>query len=246
MNYVEDDGYPQWSHALRLLAMKPISSKVYAMCRVNDVKFMCQERDNRVKTQNCGVMVHGGDNDPDYYGVLHSVVELMYGERMKVYLFKCRWFDTRPENVRIDQYGYISVNTATSWYEEDPFVLATSVKQVFYLDDLMNRPPWKVVNHVQARNVYSAATLGENEDDEEVAAYQEGNGIDIPESDTIRLNNVRPGILVQNSGAALLNVNPNDFDEDSSDEDEERHLLPDFNYQTASDSSDDSDSDYHP
>lgn len=106
MNYVEDDGYPQWSHALRLLAMKPISSKVYAMCRVNDVKFMCQERDNRVKTQNCGVMVHGGDNDPDYYGVLHSVVELMYGERMKVYLFKCRWFDTRPE-----KFASISMDT---------------------------------------------------------------------------------------------------------------------------------------
>ncbi|KAL6179645.1 hypothetical protein ACLB2K_046317 [Fragaria x ananassa] len=40
-----------------------------------------------------------------------------------------------------DQYGILSVNTATSSYEDDPFIFATSVKQVFYLDDLAKGIP---------------------------------------------------------------------------------------------------------
>ena len=38
--------------------------------------------------------------------------------------------------MKTDQYGILSVNTATSSYADDPFVFATSVKQVFYLDAL--------------------------------------------------------------------------------------------------------------
>lgn len=244
MNHVADDGCPEWSNELRVLAMKPIASKVYSMCQVNGVKFICENRDDRLKTQNCGVMVHGGQDGVDYYGVLHSVVELIYGNRMKVHLFKCRWFDTSPENTRTDQYGTFSVNTATTWYEDDPFVLASSVKQVFYLDDLLNKVPWKVVNHVAHRNIYSAATLGETADDEEVTAYQEPNAFDIPESSTIRLNNVRSGSVVRITGAELLDVNPYEVDADS--DDEERHILPEVTYETESDSSDEDDYDYHP
>jgi hypothetical protein len=244
MNLVPNDGYPEWSNKLRLLAMKPIASRVYSMCQVNGVKFICENRDDRLKTQNCGVMVHSGQDGVDYYGVLHSVVELIYGNRMKVHLFKCRWFDTSPEKTKTDQYGIFSVNTATSWYKEDPFVLATSAKQVFYLDDLMHKGPWKVVNHVAHRNIYSAATLGETANDEEVGAYQEPNAFNIPESSTIRLNNVRSGSVVRVPRPELLDVDPNEADDDS--DDEERHILPEVNYDTEPDSSDEDDSDYHP
>ena len=59
MDFIKGDGHPNWSRELRLLAMKPVYSRVYAMCSVNGVIFRCEERDNRVKTQNSGVMVHG-------------------------------------------------------------------------------------------------------------------------------------------------------------------------------------------
>ena len=146
MNYIEFDGHPNWSHELRLLAMKPTISRVYQSCKVNGVLFRCERRDNQLTTQNSGVMAHGGPNGVEYYGVLHSVVQLVYGEGMKVHLFKCRWFDTSPQSMITDQYGILSVNTATSAYEDDPFVFATSVKQVFYLDDLAKGGAWKVVN----------------------------------------------------------------------------------------------------
>ncbi|KAL6196362.1 hypothetical protein ACLB2K_031977 [Fragaria x ananassa] len=79
------------------------------MCKVNGVQFICEQRDNRRRTQNSGVMAHGGRNRVDYYGVLYSVVELVYGQDMTVHLFKCRWFDTRLQSMKTDQYGILSV-----------------------------------------------------------------------------------------------------------------------------------------
>lgn len=220
------------------------------MCKVNGVQFICEARDHRRRTQNSGVMVHGGENDIDYYGVLHSVVELIYAEGMTVHLFKCRWFDTSPQSIRTDQYGIISVNTATHWYADDPFVFATAVKQVLYLDDLVYRGEWKVVNQVVHRNIYSATTLGDAAGegdpaiDGEVDAYQEPNAVGIPESSTIRDNNVRHGRVVgcrREADVELLDVNPNEYNDDSDDEDQ--HLLPAIRSDTEEDSSGDSDYD---
>ena len=212
------------------------------MCKVNGVQFICEQRDSRKRTQNSGVMAHGGWNEVDYYGVLDSVVELVYGEGMTVHLFKGRWFDTRPQSMKTDQYRILSVNTATSSYEDDPFVFATSVKQVFYLDDLAKGDAWKVVNLVHPRNIYRAATLGEAEDEEEDVAYQEPNAIGIPNSSTIRLNNFKAGrsVRIRDEEPRLVDVDPNqESDEDSGDE--EIHILPEINSDTEEDSSDDSD-----
>ncbi|KAL6133909.1 hypothetical protein ACLB2K_066142 [Fragaria x ananassa] len=86
--------------------------------------------------------------------------------------------------MKTDQYGILLVNTATSSYEDDLFVFATSVKQMFYLDDLAKGEKWKVVNLVHPRNIYRAATLGEAEDEEEDVAYQEPNAIGPDDSQT--------------------------------------------------------------
>ena len=243
MNYIQNDGYPNWSHEVKLLAMKPIHSKVYAMCKVNDMLFKCEQRDIRTKTQNSGVMAHGGDNGVDYYGVLDSVVELVYGEGMKVHLFKCRWFDTTPRRgMETDQYGITSVNTGRSWYEDDPFVFATSVKQVFYLDDLVKGPPWKVVNTVHVRNIYRASTLGVAEEDEQhVGAYQELNAAGIPDSSFIRQNTTL--VQIRSEEPILVDVDPNQLLDEEPD-DEEIHRLPlSEGENTEDDSSDDSDYD---
>ena len=59
-----------------MLAGGPQSHRVRAGCFVNSVKFVTSERDEGHVTQNNGVMVEGlGFN---YYGVLVSVIELIY------------------------------------------------------------------------------------------------------------------------------------------------------------------------
>ena len=244
MDMIKHDGHPKWSHALRLLSLKPVHSQVYAICKVNDVLFRCEERDSNCTTQNSGVMVHGGDGEPDYYGVLHSVVELVYGGGMRVHLFKCRWFDTRSHSMKTDQYGITSVDSSTSWYENDPFVLATWVKQVFYLDDLDKGHPWKVINMFQHRNIYRPSTLGVAEENEEgVRAYQEPTAIGIPDTSFIR--ECTP-LRVRRVPPLLVEVDPTEVtNEESDSDDEETHRLP---LSASSDNEEDSsdDSDYDP
>ncbi|KAL6225384.1 hypothetical protein ACLB2K_004234 [Fragaria x ananassa] len=90
-------------------------------------------------------------------------------------------------------HGLLSVNTNTSWYENDPFILATQAKQVFYLDDPKGVAGWKVVNVMSHRNIYSAATLGlgvEQDDHDEVdEPYQEESTSEIPDTEDIYINN---------------------------------------------------------
>ena len=223
MELIKDDGHPNWSRELRLLAMRPVYSRVYATCKVNDVLFRCEVRDKNMRTQNSGVMVHGSSDGVDYYGVLHSVVELEYGEGMKVHLFKCIWFDTTPRRgMQTDQYGITSVDSSTSWYEDDPFVLATWVKQVFYLDDLAKGAPWKVINMFQHRNIFRASTLGVAEENEEgVRAYQEPNAIGIPDTSFIReCTPLRVRRVVE---PLLVDVDPTEVANEDSSSDEETH-----------------------
>ncbi|KAL6134816.1 hypothetical protein ACLB2K_067044 [Fragaria x ananassa] len=214
--------------------------RVYPTCTVNGVKFVSEERDSRRRTQNSGVMAKG--HGLDYYGVLHSVVELVYAEGMKVHLFKCRWFDTGAQSMKMDQYGNLSVNTATSAYEDDPFVFATSVKQVFYLDDLARGDAWKIANIVHPRKIYRAATLGVTIPGPEADAYQEPNAVGIHDVATVRQNNVKHGrvLRIRDEDSTFIDVDPNEETDDDSD-DELRHRLPDINSDTEEDSSDDSD-----
>ena len=93
--------------------------------------------------KNSGVHVPGaGDiTDIDFYGKLTSVVQLLYKNRCQVILFKCHWFDTNPRRVggvKQDD-GLLSVNTNKCWYYDNPYILATMAKQIFYIDDLKGR-----------------------------------------------------------------------------------------------------------
>ncbi|KAL6191802.1 hypothetical protein ACLB2K_038191 [Fragaria x ananassa] len=218
MDMIKSDDNPNWSHELLLLAMQPQRARVYPTCTVNGVKFVSEERDNRRRTQNSGVMAKG--HGLDYYGVLHSVVELVYAEGMKVHLFKCRWFDTGAQSMKMDQYGNLSVNTATSAYEDDPFVFATTVKQVFYLDDLAKGDACKIANIVHPRNIYRAATLGVTIPGPEADAYQEPNAVGIHDVATVRDNNVKHGrvLRIRDEDSTFIDVDPNEETNDDSDD----------------------------
>ncbi|GER40345.1 glutamine-tRNA ligase [Striga asiatica] len=65
-----------------------------------------------------------------YYGVIQEIIELDYWSSFSVVLFRCDWF-----HVENDDYGFARVNFNKNCYSDDPFVLASQVHQVFYVED---------------------------------------------------------------------------------------------------------------
>ena len=130
------------------------------MCCVNGVDFVCERRDQFLRTQNSGVMAKGTDFGVEWlYGILVAVVELHYGDGMVVHLFKCRWFNSTVQGSTKIDHGMISVNTNCNYYEDDPFIPAIHALQIFYIDNPKAGDGWKFVNKMSHRNKYSAATL---------------------------------------------------------------------------------------
>ena len=69
------------------------------------------------------------------------MIELNYFEHFRIVLFKCDWFDTKQgRGVKKDALGFTLVKflkliyTGTNLLDE-PFVLASQVQQVFYIQD---------------------------------------------------------------------------------------------------------------
>ncbi|KAL9676132.1 hypothetical protein QQ045_004345 [Rhodiola kirilowii] len=181
MATMQGTGHPRYNPMLHYLSCQPQAHTCYSQCDVNGVKFVTEERDRKLKTQNCGVMVQT-EGDVTYYGVLEEVVSLRYAEGMSVIVFKCRWFNTDPTkrgNIKID-HGLISVDTSTSWYEDSPFCLTSNARQIFYIDDPKAGDNWKVVNSISHRGTYKCSSVAHVEDDvhssllsREDNAYQE-------------------------------------------------------------------------
>ncbi|CAN6559926.1 unnamed protein product [Malus baccata var. baccata] len=142
--------------------------------------FLGATRDDKLSTQNSGVHVPGaGDSeDIDFYGKLTSVVQLLYKDRCQVILFKCLC-------VKQD-HGLLSINTTRHWYDEDPYILATMAKQIFYLDDPKAGNGWKVVQKIDRRGLYDIPEL---DHDDNVADQQLSSSIEIGEK-TLRDSNI--------------------------------------------------------
>ncbi|KAL9678069.1 hypothetical protein QQ045_015908 [Rhodiola kirilowii] len=86
---------PRYNPMLHYLSCQPQAHTCYSQCDVNGVKFVTEERNRKLNTQNCGMMVQT-EGDVTYYGVLEEIVSLRYAEGMSVIVFKCRWFNTDP------------------------------------------------------------------------------------------------------------------------------------------------------
>ncbi|KAL6215219.1 hypothetical protein ACLB2K_014650 [Fragaria x ananassa] len=134
----------------------------------------------------------------NYYGVLFSVIELIYGKGMTVMLFKCKLFNTDPirRMCTILDRDLLLVDSNSVWYENEPFILATMAKQVFYLDDPAMGDGWKMVQVMSHRNIWSAATL-EGDDgsghselttDQLNEPYQDESPYVVPDTEDIRVN----------------------------------------------------------
>ncbi|CAN6562237.1 unnamed protein product [Malus baccata var. baccata] len=193
MNKLKELNSPSYDGELYNLARGPLHVELFSGCHVNGIKFLGATRDDKLSTQNSGVHVPGaGDSeDIDFYGKLTSVVQLLYKDRCQVILFKCLWFDRNPHNrmsVKRD-HGLLSVNTMRHWYDEDPYILATMAKQIFYLDNPKAGNGWKVVQKIDRRGLYDIPEQDHDDNYDNVADQQLSSSIEIGE-ETLRDTNI--------------------------------------------------------
>jgi hypothetical protein len=129
---------------------------------IGGVRFHVKEIEDKRKTQTSGVVVTKTsfvDGDVVYYGVLNDIIELNYYERFKVMLFKCDWVDVEQgKGVKKDPFGCTLMNLTKLVHTgakltDKPFVLASQVKQVFYVRD-SSQLEWHVVVKTNPRDVY--------------------------------------------------------------------------------------------
>ena len=146
------------SNELTHLANGPqFSISRLAGCTINGHRFHTKNRETRRKTQNSGVVVQAEHKGKmiDFYGVLTNILELKDAARCIVLIFKCDWwYIGTKKGINIDEFGFVSVNVSRRWYKDQPFVLATQVQQVFYVNDLKLGKDWIVVRRIQPRNLY--------------------------------------------------------------------------------------------
>ena len=90
-----------------------------------------------------------------YYGVLIDVIKLHYLGGNRVILFKCDWWDVinSGRGIKNDEYGFTCLNFERTICTDEPFVLASQAKQVFYVQN-SNEENWHTVVEIQTRGVY--------------------------------------------------------------------------------------------
>ena len=92
-----------------------------------------------------------------YYGVLKYIIELDYYGHFKFVLFKRHWFQ-----IKQDGFGLVLINVHRLIYENDPFVFASQVKQVYYTKD--PNDDCHVVTNTTPRDLFDIYGDLENED----------------------------------------------------------------------------------
>nr|DAD23150.1 TPA_asm: hypothetical protein HUJ06_024613 [Nelumbo nucifera] len=97
------------------------------------------------------------EGEINYYGALIDIIQLDYSIRYKLVLFKCDWVDIN-KGCKKDSFGFTLVNFnhlkhMGNYVTDDPFVLASQVKKVFYVEDESHKD-WLVVMHAKIRDMY--------------------------------------------------------------------------------------------
>jgi hypothetical protein len=133
----------------------------YSSCIVNGVRFNTVDRDKHRKTQNSGIMTQGTHNsqDIDFFGTLKEIIQIDYNlDQRSVVLFKCDWFKLDGKRTELKDDGFFkSINFGSRWYKNDPFILATQARKVFYLPDTRLGKNWHVVQTFDHRHLYNVS-----------------------------------------------------------------------------------------
>nr|GEU48711.1 hypothetical protein [Tanacetum cinerariifolium] len=139
---------------------------------INGFKFYMEKYEEGRVTHNSGVCVKGAcynETECNLYGLLEEVVEVAYCGvgHCVVILFKCKWFDA-TQGVRINnKHNIVDIKYKSRLINDEPFVLASQVEQVYYAPyPLMTKDlkDWWVVVKTKSRSMYELKEC-ENEED---------------------------------------------------------------------------------
>ncbi|KAM0065001.1 hypothetical protein Hdeb2414_s0003g00109631 [Helianthus debilis subsp. tardiflorus] len=151
-----------------------------------------------------------------YYGVLLEVLELDFILGRKVFMFRCKWYNTDPKGKRmVVNHKLTSIDITSKWYVEEPFIFANQAQQVFYLNDYARGKNWMVVQKVHHRNIYDIPEHDEDEvlmndifqeeESSELPTFQPTE--ELPETSLAVRNDVEPETLPYEEVLAMHNVN---------------------------------------
>ncbi|KAI5340561.1 hypothetical protein L3X38_019835 [Prunus dulcis] len=143
------------SENLRWLAAGPnMAVPLYRSYLIKGIKFNIKAQDDVRTTQNSGVyllaqtmqVASAKDKNPilsnmGFYGVIQEIWDLDY-QKFTIPVFRCDWIDS--SGLVVDELGFTLVDLSKIGHRNDQFVLASQVKQIFFVDDPMHRG-WLVV-----------------------------------------------------------------------------------------------------
>ncbi|XP_078153705.1 uncharacterized protein LOC144548868 [Carex rostrata] len=150
LDRIRSKEFGMWMHKLALsgkigdpriaeITRGPITRRVqcYNMYDVNSFRFHTESYGINKKITNYGVCVEGENwegTSRDYFGILEEIIWLEYsGVNNKVFLFKCRWFDTHRGLLVDKEYGLVEINHTRLLQKDEHFVFPCQIMQVYYL-----------------------------------------------------------------------------------------------------------------
>ncbi|GKD50571.1 transposon protein, partial [Tanacetum coccineum] len=143
---------------------------------INGFTFYTKQQDDKSTLQNSGVTLIAatsefsmGDHEArstiakkSYYGVVQEIWELDYLS-FTIPMLKCKWVNNEG-GVKVDDYGFTSVNLSTNGYASEPFILAKQAKRIFFVKDPSDSR-WHIVLHGKRRIVGVENVVDEDEYD---------------------------------------------------------------------------------
>ncbi|GKA27523.1 ribonuclease H-like domain-containing protein [Tanacetum coccineum] len=144
---------------------------------INGYTFYTKQQDEKSTLQNSGVMLIAatpefsmGDHEArstiakkSYYGVIQEIWELDYLS-FTIPMLKCKWVNNEG-GVKVDDYGFTSVNLSTNGYASEPFILAKQANQIFFVEDPSDSR-WHIVLQGKRRIVGVENVVDEDEYDQ--------------------------------------------------------------------------------
>ncbi|KAL6282054.1 hypothetical protein ACE6H2_012983 [Prunus campanulata] len=158
--------YIEW-----LAAGPNMAVPLYRSYLIKGVKFNIKAQDDVRTVQNSGVyllahtmqVASAKDKNPilsnmGFYGVIQEIWDLDY-QKFTIPVFRCDWIDSTSGLV-VDELGFTLVDLSKIGHRNDQFVLASQVKQVFFVDDPMHHG-WSVVLSAPNRE-YNDDVIGDD------------------------------------------------------------------------------------
>ncbi|KAM6542647.1 hypothetical protein CsatB_007094 [Cannabis sativa] len=200
----------------------------YEGCIVNGVRFMATKRDEKRSTQNSGVFVAGTEGF-NYYGTLTEVLKLTFTGVYSITLFKCKWYNTNPRRKKTIVENLISsINVSGVWYKDDPYILASQAKQVFYLDDLLRGKNWKIVENVNHRQIWDIVDDDPNVEIDLVHDTNSSNFVLTVDLGELILLPNQPPIDIGTEPSSPVNEDDRNVDDEDATEESDEEILVDL------------------